>query len=101
MKYTPIDNDILFQFTDHVTSLGFFREKTAGGIILAQSQLTAAQNSSHHKTAIVKSVGPKCVDIKEGMLVIIEALKWTPQFEVEGNTLWKTTEEYVMAVIED
>lgn len=101
MNLNPVDTDILFEFTDHVTSLGYFREKTKGGIIMAESQITAASNSQHAKTAIVKHIGPNCEVVKPGMKVIIEPLKWTPQFEIAGKTMWKTNEQYILAIVED
>lgn len=98
MNITPVDDDILFEFTDHVTSLGYFREKTKGGIILAESLITASSNSKYSKIGTVKHVGPKCKEVKPGMTVVIEALKWTPQFEIDGKTLWKTNETFVLGI---
>lgn len=100
MNITPIDDDFLFVFQDHVTSTGYFREKSKGGIIFAESQLTASQNSTHAKIAEIKYVGPKCT-LKPGTTVVIEPYKWTPQFEIEGQTLWKSNEQYVLCLADE
>lgn len=102
MKLNPVDSDILFEFTDLVTSSGFFREKTGGGIIIAQTGYSATKDSSElARTATVLSVGPKCKEISTGMKILITPLKWTPQFEMNGKPIWKTTEEFVLGVIEE
>ena len=101
MKIAPIDSDILFEFSDHVTSRGFFREKTSGGIILAQTDVTSAKLTADNARLItVLSVGPKCKEVTPGMVVVVTPLKWSPQFEVNGKSVWKTTEEHILGIIE-
>jgi len=100
MNIRPVNSDILFEFQDFVSTNGYFREQSRGGILIAQSQLTALQSSGDVRIATVVAVGPECTVVKEGMRVMIEPLKWTPQFEVNGKTLWKTDEEFIIGVVD-
>lgn len=52
--------------------------------------------------AEVLAVGPEVSDeIKPGMVVLIDALKWTPGLEVDGETYWRTDEEHILAIDEE
>jgi co-chaperonin GroES (HSP10) len=102
MNLNPIESDILFEFTDHVTSRGFFREKSGGGIIIAQTDYSSTKDSSElARIATVISTGPECKEVTTGMKVLITPLKWTPQFELNGKSIWKTTEEHILGIIEE
>lgn len=101
MNITPVETDILFEFADYVTKDGTFRETSQGGLIIAQTKLSATQESSKYARVVnVVSVGPNCTVVKPGMTVIVDTLKWTPQFEVNGKSMWKTTEEHIIGIVE-
>lgn len=102
MKLEPIEKDIIFAFHDHVTSAGFFKEKSQGGIIIAQSNVSSAQESDQARIGTIVAAGPGCESfLTEGVKILIEPLKWTPQFEVDGKSYWKTNEQFVLGVVED
>lgn len=49
--------------------------------------------------ANVLAVGPEVSEeIKPGMVVLVDALKWTPGLEMDGQTYWRTDEQHILAV---
>jgi len=97
MNIRAIHNHILFQFLDRVTLKGEFEEeRTAFGIIIPNSYDLSAKTS---RWAKIISLGPKCSDFlrKEGCEILIENLKWTKGVPLEGQMLWKTDEDQLLA----
>lgn len=97
MNIRAIHNHILFQFLDRVNTKGEFEEeKSKGGIIIMSHFDTSAKTS---RWATIVSLGPKCSDFlkKEGCEILIENLKWTKGVPCEGQMLWRTDEDQLLA----
>lgn len=97
----PILNNILFQFCDELmTANGVkqFREQTSWGFDL---RANFDHNLKVPRWVNVISVGPDVSEeIKPGMKVLVEALKWTTGVEFEGQMYWMTNEDQIIAVEE-
>lgn len=97
MNIRAIHNQILFQFLDKVTFDGFFEEeKTSSGLVILGGFDTSAKTS---RWAKIISLGPACSKIlkKEGCEILIENLKWTKGVPLDGEMLWKTDEDMLLA----
>ena len=97
MNIRAIHNHILFQFLDKVTLDGKFEEeKSQGGIVILSHFDTSAKTS---RWAKIISLGPKCSDFlkKEDCEILIENLKWTKGVPLNGEMLWRTDEDMVLA----
>jgi co-chaperonin GroES (HSP10) len=105
MKLRPIKNHIIFKFVDKIvvrSDLGKrrtqFQEETDSGIVLTSFD----ESAKHPRWAIVEAVGPDVTDknIIAGSKVLIEGLKWTEAIEVDGDDVWRTDEEWLLAIEE-
>ena len=97
MNIRAIHNHILFQFLDRVTSKGEFEEeRTQGGLIILSHFDTSAKTS---RWAKIISLGPKCSEIlrREGCEILIENLKWTKGVPLDGEMVWRTDEDMLLA----
>jgi co-chaperonin GroES (HSP10) len=97
MNIRAIHNQILFQFLDKVTVEGYFEEeKTKTGIVILSHFDTSAKTS---RWAKIISLGPACSDFlkKEGCEILIENLKWSIGVPFNGERLWKTDEDMLLA----
>lgn len=93
-------NNILFQFEDElVTASGIkqFKQKTDWGFDLGANVKT---NMNDGRWCIVSAIGPDVVDVKVGMRVFVEPLKWTKGIEHDGYNYWMTTENHVFLIDE-
>lgn len=93
----PLGNNILFKFLDETSgSRGEFSERTRSGLIIPKLQTT----QKGERWGKVIAVGPDAgVQIDE--FILIEPLMWTPNEVFEGEKVWKTNADKVMAVTSD
>lgn len=101
MKLRAIYNHIIFQFEDEALTYGGvtqFREKTPAGILIVNYD----RSVKRARWGNVISVGPKVLPcIKSGMRILIEPLKWSSTFMVNGEKYWRTDSDNVMGIDED
>ena len=93
MNLKPLNDSVMFTFVDKANSRGF-ENKTETGIIYRSHEDSAGAP----RWAKVVAIGPKVIDVEPGMVVLIEALRWTEGFEFEGNKYWITIEKEIMAI---
>ena len=94
-NFTPLRNNILFTFFDQVYSRQFL-EKTESGIVIAG---TFDEALNKGRWARVEMVGPDVPsDITIGAEVLIEPLKWTEKFQLNGKIYWQTNSDHIMAI---
>lgn len=91
----PINDSILFAFLDAANSTGF-SNTTESGIVY--KSLDEGLNAP--RWGKVLAVGPKVIDVKPGMTVLIGALRWTEGFKHDGVSIWKTVEHEILAIRE-
>ena len=100
-KLRPLLSNIIFQFEDELaTANGVkqFRETTSWGFDL---RANFDNSTKSPRWGIVVAVGPDVSEeIKAGMAILIEPLKWTEGAELEGKYYWMTNEDQVLAVRE-
>jgi co-chaperonin GroES (HSP10) len=95
MALQPITNGIFFQFVEDSTG-GRFINSAASGIIISSQ---ASDQANLPRWGKVTAVGPNVTDVRVGEFVLIEPGMWTQGFKtVDGQQLWKTDEEKVLAV---
>jgi co-chaperonin GroES (HSP10) len=94
----PIHKDVVFQFEEGVSASGTFKEKTDWGFEIKED---ATQGGDSHRIVNVIATGPECVNVQAGMKVVVEALMWTNQFDVNGSQYWKTDESKIIAIMDD
>lgn len=100
MKIRAIRNHIVFTFVDQVTSNGLFQEMTDWGYDLGTiNEQNAMQTVGKPRWGIVAFSGPKVPpEIRNpGTRILIEPLKWSNRFQVDGINLWRTDADNVMA----
>jgi co-chaperonin GroES (HSP10) len=95
MRLRAIKNHIIFQFIDEVDSKGQFVETTKWGFVIPGQFDNSAKSP---RWGIVKEVGPEVKHVKVGQQVLINALKWTAGFKLDGVRNWRTDESQVAAV---
>lgn len=102
-----IANHVIFVFEDELRMKSMegsdkkerhFVEKTNSGIEI----VTTNESLNNPRWGFVVAIGPRCdKDIKVGMRILIEPLKWTNGVEVGGDWFWRTNDENVMAIDDD
>lgn len=94
----PLGDSVVFEFVE-LTKNGFFRGQTTNwGFSLENVEDYDAGRSRWGK---VLHVGPDATQVKEGDYILIEKQKWTLSIEVDNVTMWRTKEEYIVAVTDD
>lgn len=97
-KLRPLGNTVLFKFLDHTGGAkGAFSERTRSGLIIPQLQST----QKGERWAEVVAIGDKVTEFAVGDYILIEPLMWTPGEVFEGEKIWKTIPDKVMAVTND
>lgn len=100
-KIQLIRNDVLFQFEEetrtiqsgHHTSQAFIEVSDWG---FAHHNFD--ESTSTPRWGVVVAIGPSVIpEIQLGTKILIEALKWTPQSILDGEHVWKTTDDFIMA----
>jgi len=95
MKIKPFRNNVLFKFLDETAGAkGVFHAKLASsGIILPPTVSLQKQ----HRWGRVYAAGPDAA-VKEGDLILIEALMWMEGVKHENEKIWKTDDTKILAV---
>lgn len=95
----PLGNTVLFRFLDETSGTrGEFSERTRSGLYIPKLQTT----QRGERWGQVRAGGPDAAtDVAVGEYVLIEPLMWTMSGEVDGEKLWKTTTDKIMAVTTD
>ena len=97
-KIKALNDRIIFKFVQETVG-GKFEEKTKSGFLIiegADKQLKAPRWGQVYK--IGRDVSS---DITPGMYILIENLMWTEHVVFEGEKLWTTSEEKVLAVSDE
>ena len=96
----PIHNHVFFQFEQEKTrykGIGQFQEKTDWGFEFADTD-TGLETGRWVKVTHVGNEVPD--DIKPGMRVCVEKLKWTNEFKFGDESYWRTDSECILSVDE-
>jgi co-chaperonin GroES (HSP10) len=95
-----IHKDVIFKFPYDTVRMKEqidriqFMEKTDWGF----TYTSFADSLNQPRYGIVVAVGPEvCDEIKIGQKILIEALKWTNAFVINGEKYWKTTQDFILA----
>ena len=95
MKIRALGNSVLFKFIDNAAN-GMFSTKSSGKILIVRDDL---DDQSKPRWGEVVTTGPEVIDdIKPGKYILISGLRWTQGLEVNGEKIWKTTDDEVLAV---
>ena len=84
---------IAFVFSDSSNRKGF-ENVSAGGIVFSSFDHDAKAS----RWGIVTHIGPECKEVKVGDEILIENLRWTEGYEIEGQKQWFTNEKEVMGI---
>lgn len=95
-KIKPLANNVLFQFTDTVHS-GMFYDVEKSGIIVGKNSDNSAKQP---RWGTVLAVGPdvKPDEVAIGNKILIESLRWTEAYKVDGISYWFTRVNEIMCV---
>lgn len=94
----PVGKSILFQFLDETGGAkGRFQERSKSGIIIS----VQGNQTKDNRWGCVVAVGDEVDGIKPGEFILIEALKWSPHETFEGEKIWRTIDDVVIAVTDD
>lgn len=92
-----LHNHVIFQFIDKLSTKGFkhFAEKTDWGFEFEDKSISL----EHCRWVKVVSVGEDVPeDIKPGMEVLVDKLKWTNAVKINGEDYWRTDSDHVLMV---
>mgnify|MGYP003544301939 FL=1 len=93
----PLNDVIIFQFIDEIMGQKrAFNDVTSTGIVV----VGAASNQRNARWGKVVAAGPKSGTIP-GNFILIDGLKWTVDFVIDGEKHWKTEDNYVLAVCDN
>lgn len=99
-----IHKDVIFQFEGEITTRTvsgiqqtLFKEMTSWGFEYSNTK----DSMETSRWGNVVAVGPEVKDIKAGMRVLIEPLKWTNAFEINNTKYWKTNIDHVLLIDDD
>jgi len=95
MGLRAIKNHVIFRFVDEVDSKGQFVQTTKWGFVIPGHYDNSAKSP---RWGVVEKVGPECKHIKVGQQALISALKWSKGFKFNGENLWRTDEEQIVAI---
>lgn len=96
MKLLPLGNIVMFQFLEQtIGKQGSFLEKPReSGIVI----LSSKNSQKVHRWGRVFAAGPKA-EVKEGDLILIEALMWMEGVKLDDDTkVWKTDDSKILCV---
>ena len=103
MKLLPLGNKFTFTFVDKVVVRTDMDRRRAQFEETTESGFTISSYDEGTKTprwVIVKDIGPDVTDFKTGDKVLVEPLKWSDALEFEGENIWYSDVEQVLAVEE-
>lgn len=94
----PVGKSILFQFLDETGGAkGRFQERSKSGIIIS----VKGDQSKDNRWGRVVAVGNEVDGISPGEFILIEALKWNAHETFNGEKVWRTIDDVVIAVTDD
>lgn len=97
----PLRNHIVFTFLSRKTRISgktAFQEETDWGF----RYVNVDQSTGDMRWGIVRFVGPQVPDeIKPGMHILIDSLKWTNEVEFEDEYYSRTDYDQIVAIDED
>ena len=103
MKLLPLGNKFTFTFLDAVVvrtdsdrRRTQFEETTESGFKISSYD----EGTKTPRWVIVQDIGPDVTDFKQGDKVLVDALKWSDALEFEGEDIWYSDVEQVLAVEE-
>ncbi len=93
----PLSDKIIFQFSERVIS-GKFVNQRASGLVddLGHDFLMYGGIS---RKAVAISIGAGVSSIQVGDEFIVENLKWTPEFVIDGESYWMTIDKHVLGIV--
>lgn len=97
MAIRPLGNAFLFCFLQETQGRGF-TQKNKGRIILPNAAPDIDRQGDFARFAKVLAIGQSITDFKNGDVVLIAALKWTPGFTHDGVKIWKSDDSHVLGV---
>ncbi len=96
----PIHNHIIFQFEEEKTKhmgISQFEEKTDWGFTFSNT----TDGMETGRWVKVTHVGHEVPDdVKPGMRVCVDKLKWTNDFDFEGEKYWRTDYDNILLIDE-
>lgn len=94
-----IRNHILFQFVDSVDGRGRFKKETS---IIEVPYGDFEDSAKAPRWGVVVAAGPDVDDqcSAPGTLILIDNLKWTLGFDLDGKKYWRTDDRCVLGVTE-
>jgi co-chaperonin GroES (HSP10) len=96
-KLKPIKNAILFQFLDTISGQkSTFNERTNSGLFIPR--LASAQKSERWGKVIAVGPDAEKSGVAVGDFILIEALMWTHGQTYDGEKIWRTNDQKVLAV---
>lgn len=97
-KLKVLHDKILFKFLQDTTG-NMFHEKTKFGFSIIENK--DKQLKSPRWAQVIKAGKDVSEDIYPKLYILIEPLMWTTHIEYEGEKIWLTTEEKVIAVSDE
>lgn len=101
MSLKPINSNVVFKFLDDTFKAGGkrqFQSVTASGIVIQSQDESVKEN----RWGVIQAIGPDVKsELKVGDVILVEALKWTQAFKVDGENVWLTSEDCILLVKEE
>lgn len=97
----PIKKSFVFQFREAVNTRGeFMPSTTSGGIVLQSSFDDSAKQA---RWVNIVAAGPECDRgvFSPGNTVLLPALRWTESAKLDGQPIWKSNTDEVVAYVDD
>lgn len=97
-----LDTKIICQFEDEINrgKRNTFHEKSEGGIILHQNEVTSFDKGTKDpRWCVVVKVGPEVMeDIQPGTRILVTPMMWTRLSRYKGESFVRTEERHVLAI---
>lgn len=90
-----LKENIVFQFLEETTENGQFKQISKGSIIIMEGKETQMEKPRWGR---VICVGDEVNGLSTGDYIYIKSLQWTPRFLYEGEKLWTTDINQIIAV---
>lgn len=97
MKLEPIGSNLIFQFTDSVVDGKFISNRSSG--IVQDLGNRFLEYGALCRRIRVHHIGPQCKNVSIGNEYVVENLKWTKSFIVDGQEYWMTREQHLLSGI--
>lgn len=97
-KILPLHDNIIFQFVDQVRD-GKFLETRSDGLV-ADMGNDYYRYGALSRCIIVKSVGDGVSGVEIGKEYVVENLKWTKSFVLNGENCWMTRTPFILGMVQ-